>query len=201
MKRFVLACALSFSLLTPAWASRPALLDSVMGLRATTEQGVQVICTVGKVAKDMFLTAAHCFNPDYAPYFINQHPASLVKLDTDHDLATFRASGVEGKVLKVADRALDWGDTVKTAGWPMGLAQFYFEGKVARPLFVFPGDSQLYVLFDMHVAGGQSGSPVVNSKGELVSVVQVGVAGGMRMEPFSDVSGGALLRDVRNILK
>ena len=196
MKRFLFSLLVFFALLLPANAAKPSLLDSVRGLMAHTPEGDRVVCTVGNVWKDAYLTAAHCYDETMEPYTIEGKPAKVGKVDRQKDLAIFYAKA-GGKPLKLAYSPLDWDDAVSTIGRPRGMVPLFFRGRVANPSVTFE-DHKTYVVFDLNVAHMQSGSPIVNEKGELASVMQIGFLS--PMEVFSPVAGGALLTDIEQFL-
>lgn len=173
-------------------AAPPKILSSISGLQYVTRDGsMRNYCTASKIneKQGLWLTAAHCVEEEDAA-FIQGWPVGVVESAPELDLAVLNVPRAGGKALELADKAVEFGDGVETAGYSLGFPQaYYFTGKVAHPLFVFPDDSQgqKFTIFDMPVIGGQSGSPVVNSKGKLVSVVQVAFMKGT----FGTVSGGA----------
>lgn len=187
----VLGCA---TLLAPAFAL-PALqadtpANHVALLRATVyplqwfgpadstgkmERGTN--CTVFSVSASQrrWMTCAHCvmdlmthvWHTD--AFFIDGHPARVVAVDVEKDLATMETTdwGVT-ESLRLATHAPEQGDTVENMGYPWGLEfPFYFRGVVASveyPTFVF---------VVMPAIGGQSGSPLIDTDGRVVGVAHI----------------------------
>lgn len=130
-----------------------------------------------------WVTAAHCIvdmekddTPRHAgAYFIDGHAANVVEVDVEKDLARLVTPtwGIP-TWLKLAKQAPVVGDSLETYGYAWGLKYpFYFTGIVAA------SEYEDYIYTAMQAIGGMSGGPVVNSRGELVGIVHVGVGGGL----------------------
>lgn len=93
----------------------------------------------------------------------------IIRASDDADLHTIPVAEPE---------SVSRGDTVYTTGYPFGLGKMWSAG-VAQPDYRMPG-----ILFDHYVVadyvsrGGQSGSPVVNARGELVGINVATFTGG-----------------------
>lgn len=189
---FVLAAVLFVS--SSISAAAPKILSSITPLQfSASDDSLQNYCTAGKIngEKGLWLTAAHCVDDHM---YMQGKPVFVIDVNEAKDLAVVMSPTAVGTPLQLADRPSDWGGRVETAGYSFGYPKpFYFTGNVAHPGFVFPGEDQEFVLYDMPVAGGQSGSPILNNKGKLVGVMQVG----FRAETFGVVSGGAPFRYVK----
>jgi len=210
MKKFLVACLIgAMALLPTSIGARPAIMDSVVALQAdltnpmTGERGRYQICTGGVVDEHVVLTAAHCLTDEKGEvrevrFYINGYPAAVGDVNVKTDLATLIVPKLKGKpVLVLAPKPLDVGDYIETAGYPGGLSLMWFKGNVSRVGHVFEGSDQKYVLFDLMVRGGQSGSPIVNIDGQLVSVMQIGLG----RDVFTRASGGAMWEDLVEFLK
>lgn len=199
MKTFFVACAFLLSTFLPLQAARPTFLGSVVGVQMIDPSKPNprpTMCTAGRVGQDLYLTAYHCVDDKAHDYLINHHTADLLAKDEKNDLALLKAVGHTGPSIPLAEKGVSWGDEVQTAGRPLGGPLHFFRGHVARPSFTYEG--QEYVIFDMPVAGGQSGSPIVNGEGKLVSVMQIGIAG---LEPYADISGGVSFKALKAFLR
>lgn len=165
-----------------------ASIDHNTGERDT----VQTHCSVFSVNPENhgWMTAAHCLldSPTLLAadeFFIDGHPAVIVEIDINHDLAlmrtpTFRAS----KGLKLAKRAPVQGDVVEVLGYAWGMAKsFYFIGVVSQTNF----DIGWGVAFDyagMTAIGGMSGSAVVDRDGRVVGVTHIRLGGNPMADPI-----------------
>jgi hypothetical protein len=189
---------------TAGRTSQPAILDSVKPVQWATvnvdeDSGEETTgpisnhCSAGKISnRGFWLTAAHCLASDETRY-VDGHEALIVSVDRTEDLGILYVPTAPGTPLKLATHSAGWYDELETAGYSFGFyAPFYFRGHVARPTFVFPDRPQTYVIWDMPCAGGQSGSPVLDASGKLVSVLQIGFGQG-----FSTICGGATYGSIR----
>lgn len=208
MKR-LLATALALVLLfIPTAQAKPSLLESVRPLQIqveevtitrnagmvvkTIEKLVANICTVSNINEKQryWLTAAHCVDDRDLVYWVAGERAIVVMRDVLNDLAILQTPTQTAKALDLAGKGPKVEDHVAVAGYPFGYpdpfitlgtvantsTQFTDEGEFARP----------FAIFEVSIAPGSSGSPVVNRKGDLISVVQIGWGRG-----WSSVAGGA----------
>ena len=216
MRRLLASLVIASFLLLPTSSTQaaspyPAILDSIapiQHLEFNGETGDLTLanhCTAGFInqQKRYWLTAAHCVGPVGNKEVINGFEGIVIASDLEVDLAIVETKHyVEArKALKLASKPVKWFDRIKTAGFSLGYPYaFYFEGTVALPSFTFPDGvapkltSRTYTIFDMPIAGRQSGSPILNEDGRLVSVMQIGygMQGG-----FGVVSGGATLKQLK----
>lgn len=198
MKSLV-ATIIALSLLTlPAisFTASPRLFESVKALAVPTatvkaiyEDGklksMQIIpdltniCTVSSINKKqrLWLTAYHCVSDQTLKYFISGEQAVLVMGDAGNDLAILQTLTVVAPALKLSKKAPRVEDRVKMAGHPFGWLtptlsvgmvmsvsnQFETEGEFARP----------FMILAIEGAPGNSGSPIVNVKDEIISVCQI----------------------------
>lgn len=149
---------------------------------------LQTHCTIFSVNPEHrgWMTAAHCIqDPDTGvrytdTYTIDGHPAQVVEVDVEDDLALVQTLdwGLPTG-FKLAPNGPRTGDMVETMGYSWGILHpLYFIGAVAST------EQEMYIFAGMTVIGGQSGSPVVNSRGQAVGVVHVGIGD----NPFGSVS-------------
>ncbi len=218
----VVGFLLSSASTTPTIDVHPRLLNSITGLMwpsVELQSGVvinDVHCTTGYInAKEHYwITAAHCVagleeNSDAAPevttanhaYTILGSPAIVVFADFDHDLAILQTivdNNYTATPLKLAKAIPVWGTNVYMMGYPYGLGPVYSVGYVSNPNYRFPfhgWDQRDFILYNLAGCPGNSGSPVVNEKGEIVSILQVGI-----QQNCSPIMGGATLTDLRQIV-
>lgn len=155
-------------------------------------------CTAGFINRkdNYWLTAAHCVT-DWntgevipALYFIDGMPATIVVVDVAHDLAVLQTQGYAAKPLRLAKTNVWWVSEIKMAGYPLGVGPFMVQGRIANPRW--PWQDRHYTIYNISGCQGNSGSPVVNMKDELIGVLQVGFG-----QPCSTLMGGALLSEIR----
>lgn len=172
------------------------LLDSV----TTLQYNGRNACTTTSINQDkaFFLLAAHCFGANATDRLtIDGQSVRIMKLDVARDLAVVMLRGTKRPALKLAKTAPDYLDEVFVAGHPFGWTEpTIFKGLVASPSLQFDDEegspfSKPYMILQVAGAPGNSGSSVVNSKMEIVGVVQIGTS-----KSFSSVMGASPYADL-----
>jgi S1-C subfamily serine protease len=203
MKRFFLSLAmvvlLTFSsTVSVVTADVDKLVRSVFPLSIQEGESFRNICTASRVGKNApyWLTAAHCVDaPEDIQVFLNSEvPIEVVEFDRTNDIAIFRADK-KVPALKLAGKAPKVGDEVIVTGFPLGsVHRMTTFGRVSSTLFAIPGDVEngeaqwlFYMMFNVTVAPGNSGSAILNKRGEVVGVTQIAYGRG-----FSPIMGGSL---------
>ena len=132
-------------------------------------------CTAFSInAKEkLWATARHC------AAFAQQHDLDVtidgywalpIYVSPDNDLAVFQ-SGAKGVPLTLSAYAPEVGDKVLVSGYPWGLPVLVeTRGTVAVRFIVVMGSGASDIL-DIAVAPGNSGSPVLNSQGQVIGVL------------------------------
>ena len=201
--RLIISALLALVLLAPqagdANRAHPTLLDSVRPLSqivlrdfTTGVIAYRNICTVSAIntSTHLWLTAAHCVVDTYMDeegvvttrpavgLAIEGHLAFIVKLDEAIDLAILITPDFSLPALRFADKGPFWEETIRVVGHPFGYPSVTIvAGTVSNPdaaPFVQTGFAPSYMFVTAPVAPGNSGSPIVNSRGEIVSVLQIG---------------------------
>ena len=194
MKRLLCCALLLLTFLPTPLPADNKLLASVRPLYSmrpnyeTGEVNLAVICTTTSINQQQgyWLTAAHCIDEEV---FIEGERVNVIYKDQVLDLAVLR--GKRAPALKLAKESLKQGDRVWMLGHPLGHeAPQLFRGYVSHP------DSIGYMWFDMGVCGGNSGSSVVNTNNEIVSVMQVGYG-----RPCTVLAGGSPWRNLNKWVK
>lgn len=203
MKRLIaLLFALALFVAPMNGSARPSFLNSVRPLQAlltnpdTGMKAIRNICTTTSInqKKHYWLTAAHCVGDlrKHTLYsdamFVEDHPAEVVDVAFDKDLAVISVAELSVPSVHMQLSSATWMQPVIIAGHPFGYTPlFVTQGWVANPYaWLDDSDDMPYMLLNVAVAPGNSGSCVFNSKGEVVSVLQIGWG-----REFSPVSGGA----------
>jgi hypothetical protein len=146
------------------------------------------ICTVSSIeqSRQLWITAAHCVaDIGEEGRYVEGSPVELIDVRPEIDIAIIRVRGLRVPALTMQKTPVAWMQEILIVGHPFGYDPvFITRGYVANPRGLL--DSDPYMLFNVAAAPGNSGSPVINLKGEIVSILQVGWG-----EGFSPVSGGA----------
>lgn len=189
MRRSLVAFALALIVL-----SSPALMragtDPIQPLRFTGTGAV--FCTAFSIneAKGYWMTAAHCTQDDDGkPYTFtigdSGEAVKLVAVFSDVDIAIV-SSDIKAEGFKLATETPARGDYVTVVGFGYGFVPATtFWGRVSNTIQI---EGRRYLLFDMRVWPGHSGSPIRNAKGEVVSVAQISAAGTAGGVTFDDLS-------------
>ena len=202
IRHALLVLILGLSVVTLDAVKPKDVMGSVRALTWTNydidqEDGIptrRIHCTAFAVGPHQWVTAGHCIR-GMQDYELGEDASGgwrvTVKfLDISRDLAGMVDH--RDKPLKewfVLGGEPKVGDALATSGYPYGIVKVYLHGWVAIPRGVIEGvdERRPYMFFTGFAAcTGQSGSPVVNKHGELVSVVQFGLG-----YPCSSLPGGA----------
>lgn len=179
MKSFlpVLAFLLFFSPIYSVAASlwtpiADKLQQSVVFIEMVNDKGESGACSgfMINAAKHEVLTAGHC---DGETITVDGTKAVKVHKDERKDLMVLRVDDVDKPALHLSKVPLDRGDEVASFGYGYGLEfPMLRVGHVSSTKFEIEGLSGPFVVVDAPFVPGQSGGPVVNDKGEVVSIVQ-----------------------------
>ena len=175
----------------------PRILDSVRPLSVvvlhdftTNTDAYRNICTTSSInaITRLWLTAAHCVlrtdvdeDGTRTTYHetglsIDGHIVYVVKVDELIDLAVLFTPDYARPALRLG-KAPFWEDPIRVVGHPFGYSGVTIvAGTVSNPDAPFhqPGYAPSYMFVTALVAPGNSGSPVVNARGAIVSVLQIG---------------------------
>lgn len=168
----VTAAILALALLIPA----PALAR-----KASLEQSVQPLqfeggtfCTAFSINEHegLWATARHC-----AVFVLEKHLtvtignvwAIPVYVSPSDDIAIYQ-SAKHAQALRLAPQAPAVGDTIRVEGYPYGLFRL-IEARGYLAARDEPTDNGISDVLDVTVAGGNSGSPVLNASGDVVGIL------------------------------
>lgn len=120
--------------------------------------------------KHQVLTAGHC---DGDKVTVDGTQALKIFKDDRKDLMVLRAYNVERPSLALSKKPSELGDEVASLGFGFGLEQPMFRiGHISNTHMDIEELSGPFVVVDATFIPGQSGGPVVNQAGEVVSIVQ-----------------------------
>jgi len=120
---------------------------------------------------DLVMTAAHCKGPDL---FVDNQVAKVIFKDTKHDLMILLVDDTGRPALTIAKDDPEQGQEVVSYGFGAALSKPMFRlAHVSIVDITIPDiDGGPFVMIDAGYVGGQSGGPVINADGEVVSIVQ-----------------------------
>ena len=156
------------------------------------------VCTVSQINKkeQYWITAAHCVvDIGEEGRFVDGLKVGLVDVQKEMDLAVIRVPGLIAKEeLRLTGTPASWNTPIIIVGHPFGYPDpFVTRGYVANPLATLSSGYR-FMIFDVAGAPGNSGSPVLNRDGELVSILQIGWG-----QSFSPVTGGAYFENLKTL--
>ena len=139
-------------------------------------------CTASSIneKKRYWLTAAHCVSDDTETLLILDEAVTVLVNDIPNDLAILSTPTKSLPRLKLAKNGPTYGDRVVLVGYngPMQMrGPILTFGWVSHPsivVFQQKGWTVPYMILQIPGAPGHSGSPVVNTQDEIVSVLQWG---------------------------
>jgi len=178
--RFLFALVLSFYAVIAFAADwsvvLPTFRDSIVEIAIETGGHGEGGCTgfVIDNNRDFVMTAAHCDVPnETVKLLVDSLVAKVRAKDTKNDLMVLFVEGIDRPALKLAVDDPRVGDEVASFGYGYALERplFRMAHVSATDLAV---DRGRYIVIDSTFVPGQSGGPVVNDKGEVVMIVQMG---------------------------
>jgi S1-C subfamily serine protease len=133
-----------------------------------------VIHAQWKGDKDLILTAAHCDGEPGHPVFADGAIARVIFKDEKRDLLVLEVEDLDRPAVAIAAKNPSQGDEVASFGFGMGLERPMFRlAHVANAAINIPDvEGGPFVMIDAGYVAGQSGGPVINAAGEVVSIVQ-----------------------------
>ena len=202
---FPLAMPFDFSSKAPSFLASVRPLAVPIVEVTTTETGTTVagafanFCTTSSIneKKHYWLTAAHCVEGEGQKFYVMGEEVQVIVRDVGNDIAIVSTPQASLRGLPLAKKSPVLGDFVQLGGHPLGWPTISLITGTVMNLQVNPFPEKWpheHMIVQSVVAPGASGSPVVNSRGEIVSVVQIGFAiSSPYGEPtFGPVMGGSL---------
>jgi len=120
---------------------------------------------------DLVMTAAHCNGPGL---FVDNEVATVLWKDSKHDLMIVQIDDTGRPAISVAKANPVQGQEVVSYGYGAALSKPMFRlAHVSIVDITIPDvDGGPFVMIDAGFVAGQSGGPVINDAGEVVSIVQ-----------------------------
>ncbi len=102
--------------------------------------------------------------------------AKLVRSDFDADVALLKIEGNNFKAVPISLDEVNLGEEAYTIGTPVEieLGQSISKGMISGKRLI---ENQTYIQLDMSVSPGNSGGPLLNSKGEIIGIIQKKMVG------------------------
>lgn len=176
MPRKITALLLSALLILPACGYAEPIHASVQPLQSDG----RTFCTAFSIneLEGHWGTAAHCAThviSEGLEVTIGGLPAWVVSISfPSADVAVFQ-SEFKAPAFKLADKNPEVGDALYIIGYPYGITRTLTHGFLAAKSIPIKHPSTGYYMasdiLDITVAGGNSGSPVFNEKGQVVGVL------------------------------
>jgi hypothetical protein len=133
---------------------------------------------------------------DFRPVEFKANEMQIMFSDVANDVCVIRYSGHGLVPLKLAKEA-KFGETAYVIGAPLGFLGFIFDGRVVNTDMSLSAKLQHKVIVSSAATGGNSGGPVVNSRGEVIGML---IAGHPVFDHFSICTGLDPIRQILLIL-
>lgn len=126
-------------------------------------------------ARKYVLSAAHCY--DENGMWVDRVKAEVISLDFKKDLMVLEVKNLDPEkiALKLADKNPEIRQDVMSVGYGYGLERPFFKtARVSDTAVMLPtgGIGGPFIGVDAAYTGGQSGGPVLDVNGDIVSIVQ-----------------------------
>jgi serine protease Do len=128
-------------------------------------------------AKQYVMSAAHCYGNQI---WVDRVAGEVIALDTKKDLMVLEVKNLDPAktALKMAAKDPEIRQDVMSVGYGYGLERPFFKtAHVSDTEVRIPGIGGPFIGVDASFTPGQSGGPVVDINGNLVSIVQMGDGG------------------------
>lgn len=152
----------------------------ILGIQPISTEGGQGFCTSFSVnqQKRMYVTAAHCVddqNPDLPEGYIFSQRFTIKKFDRDLDIAVVQGA-IGAPEMQVSLTQPEKDDYAWVYGFSHGeeLPTEYY-GVYKNLVMLFDRETHKFQVasgFELQIEKGQSGSPIMDSEGNVISVAQ-----------------------------
>jgi S1-C subfamily serine protease len=133
---------------------------------------------------------------DFRPVEKKANDMQILFSDVANDVCIIMYSGHGLKPLKLA-KDVQFGETAYVIGAPLGLLGFIFDGRVVNADLNMDARYTHKLIISSAATGGNSGGPVVNSRGEVIGML---IAGHSAFDHFSICTGLGAIRQILLIL-
>lgn len=149
----------------------PVLLAQSSGTGTTINSGKNFsdILTAGHVCIDYFLTVPEVgYSYQIMDFYGNERPGELIAIDEESDLCLMRIYS-ESPAIPITNTEINSGAHVHYSGYPLGL---YMPNNLHHFSGYYSGsDNAGFSMYSLAVAGGSSGSAILNNDGEIVGLI------------------------------
>lgn len=132
----------------------------------------------------------------YADFFGHSYQITIIDMDNENDVCLFSLeSPYAGQIkkIKIAKKQPSIGEKIYASSAPLGISgpqiRLHFDGYFGGCL-----DTMAECFYTIPGISGSSGSGVLNSRGELISILTISIVG------FHDVTGGVRLEAIKKII-
>lgn len=148
------------------WLLPPVIDKQVLRLRAADANGDGGTCSSAKITLQYAVTAAHCVEGTDVALTVDGKDAKVVKVNRLLDLAVVKFSAIPGAPMPLAPKTPGRGAEIAAVGFAFGSKDLRMQfGHIAAPR-----DEDGYILLNIDLIFGDSGGPIVDTKGRLVGV-------------------------------
>lgn len=131
-----------------------------------------VICTAWSLneQRGYWGTAAHCMGDE--PLTINGEPVTPIYVNHRLDIAVLR--GPREEAIPLGRQSPKGGETITLLGFPNGWNVFVVERGIVHYAHAWLSPRHPRMIMKLEARHGHSGSPILNDRGEVVSILQGG---------------------------